>query len=84
MKEITAIARREIVARRDLLLLAAAVMMISVLMPLVPGTSNYDPASTRSVASQVLALLLGCGIAAGLGISTFGRDLASGRLGFFQ
>ncbi len=57
-------------------------MLIAVLMPLVPGTGNNNSAEVRSVTSQVLALLLGCCVAIGLGISVFGSDLSAGRLGF--
>lgn len=78
-----AVFRREVSARRDLLLLAAAVLLIVVMMPLVPGTGNYSPAEVRSLAATVLALLLGCGVAIGLGLSVFGSDLSAGRLGFF-
>lgn len=78
-----AVFRREVAARRDLFLLAAAVLVIVLMMPLVPGTGNYSPTEIRGVASQVLALLLGCGVAIGLGLSVFGSDLSAGRLGFF-
>jgi hypothetical protein len=77
------IIRREFAARRDLLVLAAAVMIIAVMMPLMPGTGNYGTSDVRSLASQVLALMLGYSVAIGLGISVFGSDLSAGRLGFF-
>jgi hypothetical protein len=83
MNETMAVFRREVAARRDLFLLAAAVLVIVLMMPLVPGTGNYSPTEIRGVASQVLALLLGCGLAIGLGLSVFGSDLSAGRLGFF-
>jgi len=78
-----AVFRRDFAARRDLLLLAFALMIIAVLMPLVPGTGNYDPASVRSVTSQVLALGLGWCVAVGIGLSVFCADLSAGRLGFY-
>lgn len=83
MKEMVAIFRRDFVARRDLLLLAAAVMLIAVLMPLVPGTGHYNASEVRSLASTVLAFGLGWCVAIGLGISVFGADLSAGRLGFY-
>jgi hypothetical protein len=83
MTQAIAIMKRELVARRDLFLLAAALMVLAILMPLVPGTSNYQAANVRSLTSQFLALLLGCGVAIGLGVSVFGRDLSGDRLGFF-
>jgi len=83
MRETMAVFRRDFAARRELLVLAFAVMMIAVLMPLVPGTGSYDPASVRSVASHVLALGMGWCVAAGLGLSVFCADLSAGRLGFY-
>lgn len=83
MSDSTAIFRREVTARRDLLVLAAAVLMIVLVMPLVPGTSNYSPGEVRSLASRALAMFLGWGVAIGLGLSVFGSDLSAGRLGFF-
>ncbi len=83
MKHTMAVFWREITARRDLLFLAVAVLVIVLMMPFVPGTGNYSPSEVRGVVSQVLALLLGCGVAIGLGLSVFGADLSAGRLGFF-
>ena len=83
MKPTMAVFRRDFSARRDLLALAFAVMMIAVLMPLVPGTGQYSASDVRSLASQTLSFGLGCCIAIGLGVSVFGADLSAGRLGFY-
>ena len=78
-----AIMGRELVARRDLLLVAAAAAVMAWLMPLLPGLEDYDPADVRDVSSSALALALGWGLAIGLGATVFGSDLSAGRLGFF-
>lgn len=83
MSSTLAIFRRELVARRDLLLVAAAAAVIAFLMPLLPGLGAYDPADVRDVSSSALALALGWGLAIGLGTAIFGSDLSAGRLGFF-
>ena len=83
MSSTLAIFRRELVARRDLLLVAAAAAVIAILMPLLPGLGAYDPADVRDVSSSALALALGWGLAIGLGAAIFGSDLSAGRLGFF-
>ena len=83
MSGMTAILKREIVARRDLLLVAVAAVGIVLLMPLMPGLEGYGAADVRNVSANVLALVIGWGMAIGLGASVFGSDLSQGRLGFF-
>ncbi len=78
-----AIFRREVTARRDLLLVALAAATIAWLMPLLPGLQNHDPADVRDVSSSALALALGWGLAIGLGATVFGSDLSAGRLGYY-
>lgn len=79
----TAIFRREVSDRRDLLLVALAAAAIAWLMPLLPGLQSYDPVDVRDVSSSTLALALGWGIAIGLGATVFGSDLSAGRFGFY-
>ncbi len=78
-----AILNRELVARRDLLLVAVAAAGIALLMPLLPGLEGYGADDVREVSSSVLALVIGWGMAIGFGASIFGSELSQGRLGFF-
>lgn len=83
MNGTVAILGRELMARRDLLLVAAAFAVIAVLMPLLPWLEGYDTEDVRTVSSNTLALILGWGIALGLGATVIGGDLSEGRLGFY-
>jgi hypothetical protein len=78
-----AIMGRELMARRDLLLVAAAAAVMALLMPLLPGLEDYDTTDVWTVSSNTLALILGWGLALGLGATVFGSDLSEGRLGFY-
>ncbi len=83
MSGTVAILNRELVARRDLLLVAAAASGIALLMPYMPGLEGYSAPDIRSVSSNILALVIGWALAIGLGATVFGSDLSQGRLGFF-
>jgi len=83
MRETTAILWRELVARRDLLWVAVAAMLMAALMPLLPGLAGYTADDVWTTGSVTLALVVGWFIAIGLGATLFGRDLSEGRLGFF-
>ena len=83
MGEAMAILRREINTRRDLLWLALAVAVIVLLLPFLPGLEGQTRADVWETASTLLCLCVGCLLAIGLGATTFGTDLAEGRLGFF-
>jgi len=78
-----AIMGRELMARRDLLLVAAAAAVMALLMPLLPGLEGHNREDVWTVSSNTLALILGWGLALGLGATVFGSDLSEGRLGFY-
>lgn len=84
MRGFQAIALREIVERRMLLLLALALGLLSVLLPLLPFIRK---AGSVTESRDLLAWVLACGFSGGLaivlGASVVGRDLSEGRLGFF-
>lgn len=81
--ETAAIFTRELVARRDLLLVGAAIALIVVILPFLPGTSGFDHADLWAISSAILALATGYFLAIGLGATVFGRDLSEQRLGFY-
>jgi hypothetical protein len=83
MNATMAIMARELVARRDLLLVAAAATLIAFAMPLMPGLQGYTPEDVRTVSSNGLAVALGWGLSILLGATILGRDLSEKRLGFF-
>jgi len=83
MNATMAVWAREVMARRELLLLAVAVAVIVSLLPFLPGVENYEATDVRTVGSSAVALALGCLLALLLGATVFGNDLSEGRLGFF-
>lgn len=83
MNATMAVMAREMMARRELLLLAVAAAVIVSLMPFMPGLESYDAEDVRTVGSNTLAVVLGWGLALLLGATVFGGDLSEGRLGFF-
>ncbi len=83
MRTTMAIMVRDVVARRELILLAVAVAVMISLLPFLPNIVDYEKADVRTVASGVSALALGCILALLFGVTIFGNDLSEGRLGFF-
>ncbi len=82
MNGLLATLRFELSSRRELLLLAGAVILIALLMPLVPGLAGYGVTEVVKITSAVLSLLLALLLALFVGAGLFGRDLAEDRLGF--
>ncbi len=83
MNATMAVMVREVAARRELFVLAAAVAVIAAIVPYLPGVEDADSVDLRTVASLTAALALGWLMAVILGAQIIGRDLADGRLGFF-
>jgi hypothetical protein len=83
MKATMAVFVREVMARRELLLLAVAVAIMISLLPFLPNIETYEATDVRTVGSSVSALALGCVLALVFGATVFGNDLSEGRLGFF-
>jgi hypothetical protein len=83
MKATMAIMAREVMARRELLLLAVAIAIMISFLPFLPNVETYEATDVRTVASGATALALGCLLALVLGATVFGNDLSEGRLGFY-
>jgi len=83
MNATMAVMAREMMARRELLLLAVALAIMISLLPFLPNIETYEATDVRTVGSSVTALALGCFLALLLGATVFGNDLSEGRLGFF-
>ena len=83
MNATVAVMAREVMARRELLLMAVAVAIMISLLPFLPNIETYEATDVRTVASSVSALALGCFLALLFGATVFGNDLSEGRLGFF-
>jgi hypothetical protein len=83
MNATMAIMAREVMARRELLLMAVAVAIMISLLPFLPNIETYEATDVRAVGSSVTALALGCVLALLFGATVFGNDLSEGRLGFF-
>jgi len=83
MKATMAIMAREVMARRELLLLAVALAIVISFLPFLPNIEPYEATDVRTAACSATALALGCVLALVLGATVFGNDLSEGRLGFF-
>jgi len=83
MKTTMAIIAREVMARRELLLLAVALAIMISFLPFLPNIETYEATDVRTAGSSATALTLGCLLALVLGATVFGSDLSEGRLGFF-
>ena len=83
MRGMLAIFSRELAARREVLWLAAALGLLAVAIPLLPGLEGQRPEEIVSVTSGAVALLVGLLLAAAFGVGLIGRDLSEGRLGFY-
>ncbi len=82
MKRFAAVALREIVERRFVLVAAAAAAVVPFLVPLLPGVPGDDAGTARSVAALILACTFGLGGALLVGASVASRELAERRLSF--
>ncbi len=83
MNATMAVMTREVMARRELFLLAVVVAVVVSLLPFLPTVEDSDATDVRTVGSSVVALALGCVLALVLGATVFGSELSEGRLGFF-
>jgi hypothetical protein len=85
MRGFVAILRREVFERRLLVLVALALGLAPVTLPLVPGwqPAGVTPADLRGGMALGLALLLTALLAVVLGGSIVAGDLAERRLGFY-
>lgn len=82
MKRLAAVALREIVERRFVLVAAAAAAVLPFLVPLLPGVPTDQGEAARSLTALVLACALGLGGSVLVGASVVGRELADKRLSF--
>jgi len=83
MNATMAVMAREFVARREVVLVAVAAVVIATAMPFMPGLGNYQPDDVRTVSSNTLAVALGWGLALLFGATVIGGDLSEGRFGFY-
>ena len=83
MKSTIAVMTREVMARRELLLMAVAVAVMISFLPFLPNIETYEATDVRTVGSSASALALGCVLALVLGATMIGGELSEGRLGFF-
>ncbi|HKD11924.1 MAG TPA: WD40 repeat domain-containing protein [Thermoanaerobaculia bacterium] len=83
MKGLFAVAWREIVERRMVLLAAALLGLLVFLVPLFPGAARYGASQARLFTAGFSAATFCAFVAFLLGGSTIGRDLTERRLGFY-
>ena len=82
MNHVFAIARRELAEKRFVFIAAAAMALVAALVPLLPGL-HTDRAEAAAITSAILATNLALGLAAMLGATLVGRDIAAGRMSFY-
>ncbi len=82
MRSAISVFLHELRARRWVLLLAAALAVLALLLPLLPGFDGQQPSDVRESSAAILMLALGYGLAVVLGVTLFGSDLSEQRLGF--
>jgi hypothetical protein len=83
MNATMAIAVRDLVSRRELLILAIVCAVGVSLLPYFPGVQDHAAQDVRTVGSTTVAIALGWGLALLFGATIFGRDLSEGRFGFY-
>lgn len=81
MRRFVAVALREIVERRFVLLAAGGASLIPLLVPFLPGVPG-DGSSATGVSALMLAFAFGLGGALLVGASVVGRELGERRLSF--
>jgi hypothetical protein len=83
MNATMAVMTREVMARRELLVMAVAVAILICFLPYLPNIENYEATDVRTVGSSSSAMALGCVLALVLGATMIGGELSEGRFGFF-
>ena len=81
MRRFAAVAIREIVERRFVLLAAAGASLIPLLVPLLPGVPG-DGSSATGISALMISCAFGLGGALLVGASVVGRELGEKRLSF--
>jgi len=84
MKQVGAVAWREIVEYRLYVVAALAALLVAVVVPLIPGLFGWHPDEVRGVLAGVMALCFTVLCALSIGASTVGAAVANGRFGFFM
>ena len=82
MRRFAAVAIREIVERRVLLVAASFAATLPLLVPLLPRVPADQAVGARSVTALILAFTFGIAGSLLVGASVVGRELAEGRLSF--
>ena len=77
------IARRELTEKRFVFVAAAAFLVLTLIVPFMPGIQTGERASALAVASLGLAINFTVGLGAILGATIVGRELSDGRLSFY-
>jgi len=83
VKGVLAIARREILEKRNVVLAAAVASLIPLLLPLLPALQRHPADEVRLMTAAILGAAFGLGLAIVLGASVLVRELADRRLGFY-
>jgi len=82
MSHTLAIAGRELAEKRFTFVAAAAFALLAAIMPLMPGVHG-NGADAVVLAAMILATAFALGLAAILGATIVGRDVAAGRMSFY-
>ncbi len=83
MNSTMVIARRELTEKRFVFIAAAAFLLLTLIVPFMPGVRAGDRQDAVVIASLILSAAFTIGLAAILGSSMIGRELSDGRLSFY-
>ena len=84
MRQVAAVAWREIVEHRVFVWAAFAALAVTLVVPLIPAYVGWSPADIRQVLMWGMALCFTWVGAAFLGAAMINRPVAEGRIGFFM
>ncbi len=84
MRQIAAVAWREIIEYRLFIVAAFAALLVALVVPLIPGLFGWHPDEVRGVLAGVMALCFTVLCALSIGASMVGAAVANGRFGFFM
>jgi hypothetical protein len=82
MRGFVAILRREILERRQVLLVAVVISLVPLAVPVARGLSGADAADARSWTALLIATAFAVGLTTALGASMLVPRIASRRIGF--
>ncbi len=83
MKGLVSVALREFIERRSVAVAALAAALLPIILPFIPGITNWPAGDIRGSMAWVMSLGLSWVLAVFFGAGIIGSDLSAGRIGFY-